>query len=509
MKKLLFFFFLSFVSFHAQVVDTNYGTNGKIFVNIPPIENREYNNKTFFTSDQKTVNIGYYDTGSYTTKTYFITKYNSNGTPDGNFGSNGLLDIPGYPNNTGAITVNGSVMLADNAIILSCSANMKAYLVKITANGTVDTSFGVNGFRLADFLFTPNTVSYGDLMKDQNNNIFLVYNSTSYASTPAKTYTNLCKIFPDGTIDTGFGNNGFSSMLINRDYRFLSLKKTRIKNGKIYNFGTLFYYDNNSNYTQTDVWTCHFLDGTPDAGFGDNGYFYIPKDITIYDYNIQEDGKILIAKYVDISPAFCYVRASRFLRSGAIDTSFGNGGNVDSSFGQWTMHVSHKIMELDHNIYVFSSYYKSSLPYEYAANILKYNTNGTPDPTFGTNGLFKIPGAISSVTDVAVNGDDGFIISAQYNASSQLYNIKVNYEMNFLHTASAILAPQIKVYPNPVADVLYIVGVKNQKFFMYNAIGQKIKTGFYNGKGIQVQDISNGSYWLKLENSKAVQFIKK
>lgn len=511
MKKLLFLFLLSFVSIHSQVIDTNYGTNGNLYVNVPPNQNREYNKKTFYTSDQKTVNVGYYDTGSFTSQTYFITKYNFNGTPDVNFGTNGLLNIPGYLNNTGSVTVSGAVMLDDDSIILSCSANMMAYLVKITSNGTIDTSFGVNGFMVADFLFTPTTLTYGDLMKDENDQIFVVYGFSDNTSNPVKRYTKLCKILPNGTIDTSFGTNGFRSVLLNRDYRFQALKKTRIKDGKIYNFGTLFYYDNNSNYIQTDVWTCHFLNGTPDTSFGDNGYIYTPVDININDYNIQEDGKILIAKYVDVSSAFYYLKASRYLRSGTIDTSFGNGGNIEYSFGQWTMHVPYKIMELpDHSIYIFSDYYKSDLPTDYALTVLKYDTNGIPDPTFGINGLFKVPVNITSVSDVLVNGDDGFIISVQNNTLGDLFNIKVDYEMAFLHTDPVAAIPQIKLYPNPVTDVLYISGIKNDRFVIYNSLGQKVKAGSYiKGKGIQAGDLNKGIYWLKAETSKAVMFIKK
>ncbi|WP_343610835.1 T9SS type A sorting domain-containing protein [Chryseobacterium oranimense] len=508
MRKLIFFFFLSFVSASGQVVDGNYGTSGKLFVNIPPTQNREYNIKTFYTADQKTVNIGYYDTGSFTTKTYFITKYNYDGTPDATFGTNGLLSIPAYPNNPGEIMVQGSVTLDDNSIILSCSANMKAYLVKITGNGSIDTSFGDNGFKLADFLFTPTTLTYGNLMKDEANQIFVVYSAT--VGNPSKTYTKLCKILPSGTIDTSFGNNGFSSILIDRDYKFQTLKQTRIKNGKIYNFATSFYYNNSGIYTQTDVWTCHFLNGTPDASFGDNGYVYVPRDITIYDYNIQEDGKILIANYVNVSSANSYVRGSRYLRSGAIDTSFGNSGKVEYGFGQWSVHIPHRIMEIDHHVYIFSSYYKSDSPVEYAATILKYNTNGVRDVSFGTNGLFKAPANISSVADVFLNGDNGFILTVQKNTYGDLFNMKVDYDMNFLSTESVVLTPQMKLFPNPVTDILYLSSVKNEDFVIYNAAGQKVKAGSYTaGKGIHVQDLSKGSYWLKLEHSKAVQFIKK
>ena len=509
MRKLLFFFLLSCISIESQVFDTNYGTNGRLYVDIPPNANKEYNNKTFYTSDQKTVNVGYYDTGSFTTKTYFVTKYNFDGTPDANFGNNGLLSIPNLPNNTGQIMINGSVMLDDNSIILSCSANMKAYLIKITSNGTIDTSFGINGFKLADFLFTANTMAYGNLIKDENNQIFVVYNSATYITNGFKAYINLCKIFPDGTIDTNFGNNGFSSVLINRDYNYVDLKKTRIKNGKVYNFATLSYYDQSGNSQQTDVWICHYLNGTPDSGFGDNGYIYTPKDIYIYDYNIQDDGKILIAKYVDVSAANKYLRAARYLRSGAIDTSFGNAGVVESGFGQWSTHIPYKIMEMDHNIYIFSIYRKSDSPIDYTSNILKYNASGIPDLTFGTNGMFKFPANIHSITDVFVNGNKGFIISAQNVAFAELVNMKVNYETGTLNTDNVSSATPIKPFPNPVADILYVSGFKNEKFTIFNSLGQKMKTGFYTDKGIHVQDLNKGNYWLKLENSQAVQFIKK
>lgn len=506
MRKLLFFFFLSCVSVSGQVVDANYGTNGKLFVNIPPNQNKEYNIKTFYTADQKTVNIGYYDTGSFTNKTYFITKYNYDGTPDAAFGTNGLVSMPVYPNNSGEITLQGSVTLDDNSIILSCYANMKNYLVKITGNGSIDPSFGINGFKLTDFLFSPGTPISGDLMKDDSNQVFAVYSSMA----GGKTYRNFCKILSNGAIDTTFGNNGVSTILIDRDYKYQTLKQTRIKNGKIYHFATSFYYNTSGNYTQTDVWTCHFLNGTPDASFGDNGYVYVPRDITIYDYNIQEDGKILIANYVDVSSANSYVRGSRYLRSGIIDTSFGNAGKVEYGFGQWSVHVPHRIMEIDHHVYVFSSYYKSDSPVEYAATILKYNTNGVRDTSFGTGGLFKVPANISSVADVFVNGDKGFILTVQKNTYGELFNMKVDYNMDFLSTESAVMAPEMKLFPNPVTDILYMTGMKDDEFVIYNAAGQKVKAGSYTaGKGIYVQDLINGSYWLKLERSKAVQFIKK
>ncbi|MCT2561921.1 T9SS type A sorting domain-containing protein [Chryseobacterium herbae] len=88
--------------------------------------------------------------------------------------------------------------------------------------------------------------------------------------------------------------------------------------------------------------------------------------------------------------------------------------------------------------------------------------------------------------------------------------VKVDYNMNFLHTDSSVLTPELRLFPNPVTDILYMTGMKDDQFVIYNAAGQEVKAGSYTaGKGIQVQDVSKGSYWLKLERSKAVQFIKK
>jgi len=68
----------------------------------------------------------------------------------------------------------------------------------------------------------------------------------------------------------------------------------------------------------------------------------------------------------------------------------------------------------------------------------------------------------------------------------------------------------VKLYPNPTMDVIYLDGVDNTSFIIYNSIGQLVKSGETNNGGIVVQELERGQYILKLKGiEKEMKFIKK
>ncbi len=70
----------------------------------------------------------------------------------------------------------------------------------------------------------------------------------------------------------------------------------------------------------------------------------------------------------------------------------------------------------------------------------------------------------------------------------------------------------LKVYPNPVSEVLRIVGISsfsNLNFQIFDAYGQLVKASSINiSNSISVSDLSQGMYFLKLENGMLAKFIK-
>lgn len=68
----------------------------------------------------------------------------------------------------------------------------------------------------------------------------------------------------------------------------------------------------------------------------------------------------------------------------------------------------------------------------------------------------------------------------------------------------------VSIYPNPVADIIHVKGVKDQKFNIYNTVSQSVKRGEIKQGTINVQDLSKGIYILKFgEQKEGYKFIKK
>lgn len=67
-----------------------------------------------------------------------------------------------------------------------------------------------------------------------------------------------------------------------------------------------------------------------------------------------------------------------------------------------------------------------------------------------------------------------------------------------------------ELYPNPAVDLIYINGIKDQNFNIYNVTGQLVKSGVMKGGGIDVRDLVKGAYILKIkDNHEGMKFIKK
>ncbi|WP_160317952.1 T9SS type A sorting domain-containing protein [Chryseobacterium sp. ERMR1:04] len=67
----------------------------------------------------------------------------------------------------------------------------------------------------------------------------------------------------------------------------------------------------------------------------------------------------------------------------------------------------------------------------------------------------------------------------------------------------------VSIYPNPVADIIHVKGVKDQKFNIYNTVSQSVKRGEIKQGKINVQDLSKGIYILKIGDQKeGYKFIK-
>ena len=117
---------------------------------------------------------------------------------------------------------------------------------------------------------------------------------------------------------------------------------------------------------------------------------------------IQQDGKILVALNViqcgtsplglGCSPG--YAAVIRYNADGSIDTGFGSGGIATSPLNQ-SASLTAFLLQSDGNIVV------GIAGFPVAASVMRFNTSGRPDITFGTQGIALVPSYPTAIAEQA------------------------------------------------------------------------------------------------------------
>lgn len=172
-------------------------------------------------------------------------------------------------------------------------------------------------------------------------------------------------------------------------------------------------------------------DGTLDNTFGNGGK--VTTDIDSTDYGnsvaIQNDGKIIVAgnSMVDSNVDFALVR---YNTDGTLDNTFGNGGKVTTAIGNSDDRASSVTIQSDGKIVVTGSSNNNGQYTEIA--LVRYNTNGTLDNTFGTGGktTIDISSSHDGATSVAIQGDGKIVIGGSSKNTPFLEFTLIRYNTN-------------------------------------------------------------------------------
>lgn len=198
-KNLLLPCILMIQSVSAQIVsyDNNFASNGKYAITG---SDNNYKTKIIKNSDNSVYFTYARENSSPGTPECVISKLNSNGTVDSSFGNNGEIVISNY-----FTPVDSQLTKQPDGKLLVMGFNTDgAAIARITSNGQLDTTFGVNGIsEVSNVLTDFNSVGYGLYL--QNNKI-IIYGMS--INGPSNFYKSVYRLNNDGSIDSTFGNNG-------------------------------------------------------------------------------------------------------------------------------------------------------------------------------------------------------------------------------------------------------------------------------------------------------------
>lgn len=133
-------------------------------------------------------------------------------------------------------------------------------------------------------------------------------------------------------------------------------------------------------------------DGTVDATFGDHGHVIAAIGNgadEVHAMALQADGRLLVAGSVDESPKGRSFALARFNADGSLDASFGQGGQVVTSFGSQSDEAFAIAVQPDGRIVLGGHTATATRGIDFA--LARYLPDGSLDPSFGNGGQVVTP----------------------------------------------------------------------------------------------------------------------
>lgn len=181
----------------------------------------------------------------------------------------------------------------------------------------------------------------------------------------------------DGSADNTFGYQGLtlSTFVPNCAINHLALQS----DGKIVAAGNARYLLNDSTYLSQMLVARYTTNGKADSSFGVNGFKLIDlgdsTDDMLTAVDLQADGKIIVAGFSEMLSSFQNV-VLRINTNGKIDSTFGVNGLANVP----VMGLTKMELQSDDKIVVAGIMIPNTA-------LVRLNANGTTDSSFGTNGL--------------------------------------------------------------------------------------------------------------------------
>ncbi|MBD3904612.1 T9SS type A sorting domain-containing protein [Chryseobacterium sp. Ch-15] len=492
----------------AQFLDSAFGTAG--IVSYTPNSTYGFIYDAGAINSQQKIIVS----GSYTSPTnpypYYTTnivqRLNSNGTVDNTFNSVVMPPNNLYPSVPNFYFTN--IFIQPNQKILLGDAMFRK-IIRLNENGTYDYGFGNNGVIdgsvIYPFLNDRGLSAFGlrNIFVTNANKILVCLSALENQETK----TVVLRLNENGTMDTTFGNNGvviqdgFYGNLITQDDSklvLISQDDSLVINKKRYSSEGLLDISYNN---QPLVYT-------PLNGYSTNFVKAKGKDNNVYIYGISLSSVNLVN----------IITLIKINQNGEIETTFGTNGVVNESYysNNNNYYVDNNIsfpellLDANNNIFVACTVSPTVTPVNYNHYIKKFTSNGTVDQSFGINGIVEVELNYSErIRAALITLDNKIMTFGNYQTPNKGIIAQI-LNNNTLLSIDNVAKKHFKIYPNPVADFLYIDNLKNNNSMakIFDLNGRLILSISIKNNLIDIKELQTGSYLLKIGDD-SQKFIKK
>lgn len=486
----------------STVLDSSFGTNG---IATNTVQNPHSESEAIAVqADGKMVVAGY--SGGNSTSQMSVIRLNADGSLDTTFANQGKLRF-----NVGngqsffkdvKIQSDGKIVLGGYSWATNFTGNFVA--VRLNTDGSFDNTFGNNGIAVLDD--GKNEVANALMILPDGRILIAGYTDDNFSMAMVKS---------NGTLDTTFGIGGWTVTPIAGTFSY-ARSIARLSTGEIILGG--FVYAGNGTEMAAVKYTAN---GVIDTTFGDNGVvaFNIgPSTDFVEGIAVQNDGKILLGghTYTNNNPLRYDIAVVRLNANGTFDNTYGNAGVARARIVENGENYTSKLAILPTGEALIAG--KTVDDTQWNACMVRFTTNGTLDPNFGTNG--KISLDINNGTDegrgLAIQDDHKVLLTGNtYDSASGIEKMFVaRYRSSALGVAD-FNPSMVQLYPGIATSEINIsLGntSKNAEVSIYTTTGQKVKTEKISQSGkIKVSDLTSGTYIVEIKSGNSTvtkKFIK-
>jgi len=424
-------------------LDKSFGNDGRVITTVR-FGTNDFGNSIVIQSNGKIVVGGSSQSIETNISNFALVRYNNNGKLDRSFGNNGKVVTPNFQ--PGSLDEIRNLALDNNGNIVAAGVTGNQVLIaRYKPDGTLDQSFGNNGRKLITQLDSLPGLISPDLVIQSDNKIVVV----SISTINNLGHFALARLNANGTLDNSFGNNGivitpsFSSSSIDDIASRIVLQR----DGKLVVIGTTF-----SNSGSNFAIARYNTNGTLDTSFGVAGQVIVPhfstnsKDIG-NSIGIDSNGNIIVSG--DSNGVFAL---AKYLPNGTLNSSFGDSGQVLSPrFPQSRRDFANSMIVQVNNKILVAGYAQTRFFAQFA--LARYLPDGSLDNSFGNNGQVLTTFTTCSPNDsfgndLAVQADGKIVVAgtaqgldcdpkanfalARYNATATPCTPSNNFFINFL-----------------------------------------------------------------------------
>jgi uncharacterized delta-60 repeat protein len=424
----------------AGSLDNSFDADGKVTISAG--QGNSFAKAVALQADGKIVVTGIASNGA--NNDFTTLRFLANGKPDSTFNGTGMqmTDFNQLENISNSIAIRPS----DGRIITGgYSDNSTGFDFAVAMYNTDGTP--ANGFGTFGKVITPfSSNSFGNAAAFQQDGKILL---AGYTLLPSGNSFAVARYNDDGSADTTFSQDGKVTTIAGTGNSVAYCMSVQT-DGKIVLAGNTF----NDTLLRWDPCVIRYnIDGSPDAGFGNNGIVILPgnnADDFISAIAMQADGKIVLAGYSGTSSANNNFMLVRLQADGSADTSFGAGGILTSFFGLQNNQATSVLVQPDGKI-IAGGFSNTGNNDQFA--LIRFDAAGNPDPSFGTAGkTTTVLGGNDGIVGMVMQLD-GKIIAAGTSFTGNGFNMALARYYAFVTTGTSdnfSAEKSLEVFPNPV-----------------------------------------------------------